>query len=69
MYLTKPFDIERLVCLVHAAVNLFPGRVEEAVLGVSPVMRRVEEIIQKVADFAVTASKLFTAFRRLASTG
>lgn len=48
-YLTKPFDIERLVCLVHEAVNLFPGRVEEAVLGVSPVMRRVEEIIQKVA--------------------
>ena len=41
-YLTKPFDIERLVGLVQqACANAAPVD-EEVVLGVSPAMRKVE---------------------------
>ena len=48
-YLTKPFDIERLVALVKDAVS--SGKVDEdgAVLGISPTMRQVEEMIRKLA--------------------
>jgi DNA-binding NtrC family response regulator len=47
-YLTKPFDIERLVALVESAVA-DEGPDDEVVLGVSPAMRRVEATVRKVA--------------------
>lgn len=46
-YLTKPFDIERLVGLVQAA-TCNGASVPEPVLGVSTAMRRVETMIRKV---------------------
>jgi DNA-binding NtrC family response regulator len=49
-YLTKPFDIERLVKLVHEAVASAQSDEVEGVLGVSPVMRRVEAMVHKVAQ-------------------
>ena len=48
-YLTKPLDIERLVGLVHAVASPAAPPHEDAVLGVSPVMRRIEEMVRKVA--------------------
>lgn len=48
-YLTKPFDIEHLVHLVHSAVTVEEPQDEEAVLGISPAMRRVEAMVRKVA--------------------
>ena len=48
-YLTKPFEIERLVSLVHAVASSFEEVLDNAVLGVSPAMRRVEDMLRKVA--------------------
>ena len=48
-YLTKPFEIERLVSLVHSAASSTAEVLDDAVLGVSPAMRRVEEMLRKVA--------------------
>lgn len=48
-YLTKPFDIEKLVGLVQDALASAPVKEEEAVLGISPAMRRVEAMVLKVA--------------------
>lgn len=48
-YLTKPFDIEHLVQLVHSAVAVDRHQEEEAILGISPAMRRVEAMVRKVA--------------------
>lgn len=48
-YLTKPFEIERLVTLVHAAASSTEPVLDDAVLGVSPAMRRVEDMLRKVA--------------------
>jgi DNA-binding NtrC family response regulator len=47
-YLTKPFDIERLVTMVQAAVTTDRPE-DDAVLGVSAAMRRVEATVRKVA--------------------
>lgn len=50
-YLTKPFDVERLVALVHASACSADAEDDEyAVLGVSPAMRRVETMLRKVAS-------------------
>lgn len=49
-YLTKPFDIEKLVSLVQVAVANAPVQDEEVVLGISPTMRRVEAMVSKVAQ-------------------
>jgi DNA-binding NtrC family response regulator len=48
-YLTKPFDIEHLVGMVHEAAASGPVDDPEVVLGVSPAMRRVEGLVHKVA--------------------
>jgi DNA-binding NtrC family response regulator len=48
-YLTKPFDIEKLVALVEQAGTPAESDPDEAVLGVSPAMRRVESVLRKVA--------------------
>jgi DNA-binding NtrC family response regulator len=48
-YLTKPFDIERLVCLVQATAATGDSPDENVVLGVSQAMRRVEMMVRKVA--------------------
>jgi DNA-binding NtrC family response regulator len=48
-YLTKPFEIERLVSMVQAAASATEEVVDGAVLGVSPAMRRVEDMLRKVA--------------------
>lgn len=50
-YLVKPFDVERLVSLVQASAATVARdtSVEEAVLGVSAAMRRVEAMVRKVA--------------------
>ncbi|MET3375454.1 DNA-binding NtrC family response regulator [Variovorax boronicumulans] len=48
-YLTKPFEIERLVALIHAATSSSRASNDEAVLGVSSAMRKIEEMIRKVA--------------------
>jgi DNA-binding NtrC family response regulator len=48
-YLTKPFDIERLVLMVQEASSPTELPPEEGVLGVSPAMRRAEALVHKVA--------------------
>jgi len=48
-YLTKPFDIERLVAMIDEAVSTGKPRDDSAVLGVSQAMRRVEAMVRKVA--------------------
>jgi DNA-binding NtrC family response regulator len=53
-YLTKPFDIERLVALVHEACAGAADDIDDAVLGVSSAMRRVEAVIKKVAPQRVS---------------
>ncbi|HPW30065.1 MAG TPA: sigma-54 dependent transcriptional regulator [Rhodoferax sp.] len=53
-YLTKPFDIERLVVLVQDALADSPVKDTEVVLGISPAMRRVEALVHKVAPQKVS---------------
>jgi DNA-binding NtrC family response regulator len=48
-YLTKPFDIERLVSMVQEASSPTVLPPEEGVLGISPAMRRAEALVHKVA--------------------
>lgn len=48
-YLTKPFDIERLVSLVQASAQVANPPEVDAVMGVSAAMRRVEAMVRKVA--------------------
>ncbi|MDZ7812957.1 MAG: sigma-54 dependent transcriptional regulator [Ideonella sp.] len=48
-YLTKPFDIEKLIQLIHTAISVQPLPEEDALLGISPAMRRVEGLVRKVA--------------------
>lgn len=48
-YLTKPFDIERLVGLVQSCVVAIDGPDDDEVLGISTAMRRVEATVRKVA--------------------
>jgi DNA-binding NtrC family response regulator len=48
-YLTKPFDIERLVSMVHQASSPEEVAPEDGVLGISPAMRRAEALVHKVA--------------------
>lgn len=53
-YLTKPFDIERLVAKIRDAVNLSTTPDDDALLGVSVAMRRVETMVNKVASQRVS---------------
>jgi DNA-binding NtrC family response regulator len=53
-YLTKPFDIERLVRLVHDSSSPSQPEPDDAVLGISPAMRRVEAVIRKIAKQRVS---------------
>ena len=48
-YLTKPFDIESLVAKIRDAVDLSVAPDDDALLGVSVAMRRVEAMVHKVA--------------------
>jgi DNA-binding NtrC family response regulator len=48
-YLTKPFDIERLVTLVLEASSPATPGADDAVLGISPAMRHVQSLVRKVA--------------------
>ena len=48
-YVTKPFDIERLVLMVQEASSPVELPPEEGVLGISPAMRRAEALVHKVA--------------------
>ena len=48
-YLTKPFDIEKLVTMVLEALVSHSAAPVDAVLGISPAMRRVEEVARKLA--------------------
>ena len=48
-YLTKPFDIESLVAKIRDAVDLSSQHDDDALLGVSAAMRRVEAVVRKVA--------------------
>lgn len=48
-YLTKPFDIESLVAKIRDAVDLSSPHDDDALLGVSTAMRRVEAVVRKVA--------------------
>lgn len=48
-YLTKPFDIERLVLMVQEASSPAELPLVEGVLGISPAMRRAEALVHKVA--------------------
>jgi DNA-binding NtrC family response regulator len=48
-YLTKPFDIERLVALVQEASSPATPEADDAVLGISPAMRHAESLVRKVA--------------------
>jgi DNA-binding NtrC family response regulator len=53
-YLTKPFDIEKLVGLVQGALANTPAPDEKVVLGISPAMRKVEAMVSKVAQQKVS---------------
>lgn len=53
-YLTKPFDIERLVAMVQAASSPAVVPEDDGVLGISPAMRRVETLVRKVAKQRVS---------------
>ncbi len=53
-YLTKPFDIERLVAKIRDAVDLSVAPDDDALLGVSVAMRRVEAMVHKVASQRVS---------------
>lgn len=48
-YLSKPFDIEKLVAMVHQAQDSTDRQEEAATLGVSSAMRLIEAKIQKLA--------------------
>lgn len=48
-YLTKPFDIEKLVAMVLESLAVSKPAPYQAVLGISPAMRRVEEVARKLA--------------------
>lgn len=48
-YLTKPFDIEKLVSMVLDALATSTRAPAQAVLGISSAMRRVEELVRKLA--------------------
>lgn len=48
-YLTKPFEIERLVALVDEATSVDRPPTTEGVLGVSASMRKIEDMVRKVA--------------------
>ena len=48
-YLTKPFDIERLVAMVQQASTDAQPSGDHVVLGVSPAMRKVETMARRVA--------------------
>jgi DNA-binding NtrC family response regulator len=48
-YLTKPFDIEKLVSMVLDALLTSARAPAQAVLGISPAMRRVEDLVRKLA--------------------
>ena len=53
-YLTKPFDIEKLVELVRNSVDSASTQEDEVVMGVSLSMRRVEALVKKVATQRVS---------------
>lgn len=53
-YLTKPFDIEQLMTMVHGAMVNLAAPEEDTVLGVSNAMRRVEALVRKVAQQRVS---------------
>lgn len=53
-YLTKPFDIEQLVTMVHGAMVSVTAPEEDTVLGVSNAMRRVESLVRKLAPQRVS---------------
>ena len=48
-YLTKPFDIERLVAMVQQACSPTDALPTDSVLGISPAMRHAESLVRKVA--------------------
>ena len=48
-YLTKPFDIEKLVAMVLDVLIAQPDAAVQTVLGISPAIRRVEELLRRVA--------------------
>jgi DNA-binding NtrC family response regulator len=48
-YLTKPFDIERLVTMVQEASSPQTAAPQDSVLGVSLAMRHAESLVRKVA--------------------
>ncbi len=48
-YLTKPFDIEKLVSMVLEALVSSTRTTPQVVLGISPAMRRVEDMVRKLA--------------------
>lgn len=49
-YLTKPFDVELLVEKVQQNVSIADQTTDDAVLGISPAMRRVEATARKVSQ-------------------
>jgi two-component system response regulator HydG len=57
-YITKPFDIEQLIDKTRRLIGSWRALPKEAggeaVLGVSPVMRRVEEMLPRIAQQADT---------------
>lgn len=52
-YVTKPFDIESLVGLVHNACACDVPEEIDVVLGVSPAMRKIESLARKLAGQSV----------------
>lgn len=53
-YLTKPFDIEHLIGLVRESLDSAPPAEDALVLGISAAMRKVEDLVKKVAKQKVS---------------
>jgi DNA-binding NtrC family response regulator len=48
-FLTKPFDLEQLMTRVHAYCDVVPTDGGERALGLSPQMRKIEALIERLA--------------------
>src|SRR6202008_1563870 len=48
-YLTKPFDLPRLLQKAREIVSLRTRDTAENLLGVSPAMRRIESLLRRIA--------------------
>ena len=49
-FITKPFDLDQLMVRVHAFCAAAPAEVQDASLGLSPPMRKIETMLERLAE-------------------